>query len=197
MLHIRFHTAQARTEQSPHTVADQSVYRRCICRLMICCSINSRVKNKNICRSLPIYRTKQAVLTLSSKRKRKQKTPLFVGVNKKPPTETGDKSVYCNLMYSEDPRELGMTMFYLVRELFLTWIRDGSETAPDRFGPCDRRIIENFSDAAFYADAFAAAVMDLLWPRWDIIGTKKRIMSSEKSVRCFRRMKRAAKKRFR
>ena len=112
-------------------------------------------------------------------------------------TESGDESVYCNLIYSEDPRELGTMLFHLVRELFLTWIRDGSETAPDRFGPCDRRKIGDSSDAAFYADAFTAAVMDLLWPRWDITGRKNSVLSSRKSFRCFRRMKKAAKKRFR
>ncbi len=112
-------------------------------------------------------------------------------------TEPGDESVYCNLRYSEDPRELGSMLFHLARALFLKWIGDKNGNAPDRFGPCNRKKIREYPDAAFYADVFAVAAMDLLWPRWDIAGTKKRILSSKKSSRCFMKMKRTAKRRFR
>ena len=84
---IRFRTAQAGTEQCSHTVTDQSDFMRSIRRLMIFHPKHSLVRGITSCRSLSFHKlkTKQAVLTLSRKEKRKQKHRFFVGVNEKPP----------------------------------------------------------------------------------------------------------------
>ena len=84
---IQFRTAQAETEQCSHTVADQSDFMRSIRRLMIFHPKYSLVKRRISCRSFSFHKlkTKQAVLTLSRKEKRKQKHRFFVGVNEKPP----------------------------------------------------------------------------------------------------------------